>query len=259
MINKLKNFYKIYGNFYLKTWLLHLLVLVSLLSIDIFYFFVAIGVTLLYMPLQQLVLHEYISHEYITPKNKLIDLILLVMFFYAYGLNVKSKKQYHITHHKYWKLKTKDPTQQKMDGVPFWRYVLGFQTPKSQNLDAVDSQLLKNNQWVQLLEPHGTKILVAYNVLMFILLPIEWFVVFCIYLLWLIVILANIHDFIFHGIPSAKDYSWLVLIYGSAAWHLHHHENYNNHFHGPGLWKWANLAYYYQLIFFRENHLQTTK
>jgi hypothetical protein len=206
------------------------------------------------MPLHQLVIHEYVSHEYITPKNKFVDLFLLLIFFYAYGFSVKSKRQYHITHHRHWKEPTQDPTQQKMENVPLWRYVLGFQEPKIQNLDIVDSRLLKNNQWVKLFEPHGTKILIAYNVLMFIVLPIEWFVVFCIYLIWIISVTGNMHDYLFHGSIQSKDHGWFLPFFGSQAWHLYHHEHYNSYYHGPGLWKWLNLAHYYQLMFFKKNN-----
>jgi fatty acid desaturase len=237
MLDKIKNFYNTYGYFYFKLWTLHSLVLVCLLTIDIKYFFIACLVFLVLMPLHQLVVHEYVSHEYIVPKNQYADLILLLFLFYAYGLNVKSKRDYHINHHRFWQQPNRDPTQQKMHNVAIWRYVLGFQKPLVQQLEPVKNSMLDNNRWVRIFEPYSRRIFLTYTVVLLIFLPIEWFAIFCIYYPWLNVIVFNFHDQMFHGRISSHDHSWYLLLFGNQAWHIEHHSKYREIYYGPGLWK----------------------
>jgi fatty acid desaturase len=250
MIKKIKNFCSVYGYFYFKLWLLHSLVIASLLAIDIKYFFIGCLVYLILMPLQQLVIHEYVSHEYVVPKNQYIDLFLLLFLFYAYGFSVKSKREYHINHHRFWQKPDLDPTQQKMHNVPLWKYVFGFQQPLVQNLEPVKSSRLDNNRWVQIFDSRGRYVYLIYTVTLLVLLPIEWFVVICIYYPWLLLTVFNFHDQVFHGKISSKDRSWYLPLFGNQAWHLNHHDRYREIYYGPGFWKWVNPSYYYQLGFF---------
>jgi hypothetical protein len=250
MLSTIKNFYATYGYFYFKIWALHLGVLLSLLLVDIQYFFIAILIFLLLMPLQQLVIHEYISHGYIKPKNQYVDLVVLLFLFYVYGSTTTEKKNYHMTHHRLWKDSNTDPTQQKINAVPFWRYVLGFHRPLIRNLDSVKNTLQLDNRWVKIFESRSKKIFLLYSAAMFIFLPIEWFIVCCVYYPWLNLIIFNTHDQVFHGKTKIKDSSWYLPVFGNQAWHVQHHERYMSDYYGPGLIKWLNLAYYYRLLLF---------
>ena len=252
MIDYLKNIYRIYGYFYFKIWVLHLLVLCSIFFIDIKYFLYSVCVFLLYMPLMQLITHEYVSHEYIQPKNKWIDLLCLLLF-YSQENNVQAKRDFHVMHHRHWKNVELDPAQQKMKNIPIWRYILSLQRPVEQNIIPVQNAMLENNIWVKMLNKHSQKIYWLYVSIMFLTLPLEWFFVMCIYFPWLGVIVFFTHDQVFHGKIKSKDHNWYLPIFGSQSWHIYHHENYDKCYHGPTFWKWLNPAWYYQLLLFKTN------
>lgn len=249
MLLKLKEFYNTYQYFYFKFWTLHILVLVSLFTLEFKYVLYSIGIYMLYMPLLMVIHHDYISHEYVKPKNQWIDLLCLIIS-YTTEVDVKGKKDFHTEHHKTWKYSNQDPTQRKMKNVPIWRYVFGFLKPVAFKVPPIKCNILTESRWAKHLDRHCRKIYWAYVVICLIILPWPWFVVVCIYTPWLGAILFNLHDHIYHGNIIAKDRNWLLLLYSSAAWHVKHHEHYRSWYHGPGIWKWLNLSWYYQLALF---------
>ena len=252
MFKKLKEIYKIYGYYHFKVWALHIFVLLSLLLVDIKYLGYALCLHVFYMPLLQLITHDYISHEYIEPKNRWLDLVFLLMF-YTNERTVQGKRDFHVAHHRYWiNNPDKDPALQKMRNIPIWRYVLALQQPVTHDkIESVKNTLLKNNRWVVLFEPHYRKIYWAYTLIMFLVLPLPWFVALCIYLPWLLTVIPNFHDQVFHGTIQSKDHGWYLPLFSSQAWHLKHHEDYQTHYHGTKFWKWLNIAWYYHLLFFK--------
>lgn len=250
MLNKLKNITNVYGYFYLKVWMLHLVVLSSLFLIDIKYVVYGLIVTFFYMPLSQLIHHEYVSHQYVQPKNKWIDLVCLFLLYFS-DTAALDKYAWHINHHVKWRDPAIDPVQQKMALTSKWRYLFGLTVPLDVDVPPRKNMLLENNQWVKMFDAHVSKIFLTYIILMFIVLPLPWFFVFCIYPYWLIMMLFNLHDQLFHGKNKDPDSAWYLPIYGNAAWHIKHHEEYKIEYYGPGMWRWFNLSWYYRLLLFK--------
>lgn len=253
MISKLKNIYDVYGYYYFKLWTLHFLVLSSVFFIDIKYFLYSLIVYLVVAPLMVLVNHDYVSHEYVRPKNQWIELFCLFLM-YIHDTNVQTKRIFHVNHHRKWYDPTQDPTCQKMQGVPVWRYILGFQRPVEQQLDPVKNISLLNNKWVQFFDQDYRKIYWAYIILMLVALPMSWFFVVCIYFPWVRMLISNSHDQVFHGKLQSNDHTWYLPFYSSGSWHIQHHKQYAHGYHGPGIWKWLNLAWYYQLLLFDDHN-----
>jgi len=251
MLKKIQEFYNIYGYYHIKMWTWHLLVVLCLIVLPFEYFLWSILVYLILMPVSQTISHEYICHEYICPRNKVVEIISLILFYGATGRNINGKRSYHVSHHRFWKTPDLDPPQQKMKGVSFWQYALNFQKPVSYNLPYVESELFKNNSLVKKLDSHGEKLFWIFHGLLFIILPIEWFAVISIYYIWLGTVIFGIHDQVFHRCENAKDRSWYLPIFGNQAWHIKHHEEYKTVYYGPGLIKWLNLSMYVQKIFFK--------
>ena len=253
MIRQLKKFYLIYGLYYIRMWTILALSVISLLVLDFEYFLIAVGVYLLYMPVIVTIEHEYICHEYIVPKNKIIDFFMLLIFYIHQDNNISNKRNYHMTHHRYWKDPHLDPTQSKMIDVSIWRHVLGFERPVSQHLNQVSNVNFENNSNVKLLDSHARKIYWGYRIAMLILLPVHWFVVFVIYVPWLYTTAYNFHDELFHGKIKSKDSSWYLPIYSNGAWHIKHHSEHAHNYHGPGIMSKFNISWYFQKLFFVAN------
>jgi hypothetical protein len=68
------------------------------------------------MPILQTIAHDYICHEYIQPRNKVIEIICLIVFYGLAGRSIDGKRAYHVSHHRFWKTPDLDPPQQKMKG-----------------------------------------------------------------------------------------------------------------------------------------------
>lgn len=253
MIHQLKEFYSIYGLYYIRMWIILALTVISLVVLDIEYFLIAIGMYLLYMPIVSTIEHEYVCHEYVVPKNKIIDFFALLIFYIHQDSKITNKRNYHITHHRYWKDPHRDPTQEKMIGVPIWRHVLGFERPMAHRLDQVSNAKLENNSNVKLLDPYARQIYWGYRIAMFIFLPIHWFVVFVIYVPWLYTTAMNFHDELFHGKIKSKDSSWYLPIFSNGAWHIKHHSEYAYNYHGPAAIPRFNISWYFQKLFFVVN------
>lgn len=250
MIHKLKDIIGNYGYFHFKIWILNLAVFSSFFFIDIRYFGYSLLIWLFYMPLIQLIHHEYVSHQYIQPKNRWIDLVCLFLLYFA-NTSAKDKHAWHIDHHLKWQNPDQDPIQQKMSKVSIWRYVFGFQEPVSVNIPPKQNVLLENNQWVRLFDTHVLAIYLTYVIVMFIVLPVPWFFIICIYVPWISMLVANFHDHLFHGQFGSQDHNWYLPVFGNAAWHCKHHEEFHTAYYGPGQWKWVNLLWYYQLLLFK--------
>lgn len=251
MLRKIKDFYNTYHYFYFKFWIIQSLVLISLITLEFKYFLYGIVIYILYMPLLTVIQHDYISHEYIKPRNQWFDLLCLLLNCTT-DTTVKGKKDFHTEHHKTWRDPEKDPTQRRMKGVPIWRYLFGFYTPVALELPEIKCNILTESRWAKYLDKHYRKIYLFYLLVCLIILPWPWFITICIYVPWIGAILFYLHDQIYHGSSiKSKDRPWLLPIYSSAAWHIKHHENYRVWYHGPGIWKWLNLSWYYQLLFFK--------
>ena len=253
MINKLQEIYQVYGMFYIRRWAVLALTVISLFTLNFEYFLIALGFYFLIIPVLQTIIHEYICHEYISPKNKVIDFVFLLAFYMYDGGSIVHKRNFHVTHHRYWKVPEKDPTQEKMIGVSVWKHVLGFERPTKHNLDHVEHAMLENNSNVKLLDPYAKYIHWSYIGIMFLILPWAWFVALLIYVPFLLATAGNFHDVLFHGSIQSKDKSWYLPFYGNGSWHITHHSDYSHNYHGPGIMPKLNPAWYFQKIFFVEN------
>jgi hypothetical protein len=256
----MKNFIAPYKEFQIRVFLLHLAVLLSLIYIDFGYFLLSILMFVFVGPLLQLIMHEYISHEYIEPKNPTITCLLLILFysivFAGTHSSIRTKRNFHITHHRHWKDADQDPTQLKLGKTNIWLYVFGFNRPIEFTIEEATNSILENNAILNFIDRHSKILNYTINLFFLIILPFEWFVTIFIYLPWLLLIVANIHDVLFHGpVENKKDSNWYLLFFSSQAWHLYHHNNYRTYYFGPSHIKYFNLAYYYQKILFKNtNH-----
>lgn len=251
LLEKIKGIFKIYGYYHTVTFVIHLLAVGALIYLDSIYFLYGMIFFFLFMPLLQLILHEYVSHEIIQPRNPVINLLVL-LFFYTHGQTVKNKRAFHVTHHVHYLDADRDPTQLKIRAAGnLFRYIFNLQKPLAQELVPVKNSLLDNDRLVSLLEPHALKIVWGYRLIMFVLLPVEWFAVFVLYFVWLNIVIYGMHDVFFHGTIKGKDSSLLLPVWGNGSWHIKHHEDPDSLYFGPGWIKWLNLGWYYYLLLFR--------
>lgn len=250
MITATKEIFRTYGYFHIMVAVIHICAIVSLFFLDVKYFLYGVLYFMLASPLMDLIAHEYVAHESIKPRNRFFDLIFLV-FFYCHGQSSKKRREYHIAHHIHYLDPSKDPTQIKIAAAGnIWRYLFNLQKPVAQNLVSIKNSLCDSNAWARILEPHALKITWAYRVIMFILLPIEWFVVTVVYFQWLFILVFNFHDVYFHGSLKRRDGPWYLPFWNNGSWHIRHHENPNEIYFGGNLWRWFNTAWYYYLLFF---------
>jgi fatty acid desaturase len=234
---------------------MQLLAVVALICLPFTYFVYALIAYQVLMPLIQLISHEFICHEYVTPKNKLSELFVFIIFYGFGGRTVLSRRSYHVSHHRYWKTPEKDPPQQKMAAGTFWGYIFNTQKPVAQNIDMVTSKRLDENPLVKKLNPIANKIYWAFHITLFILLPIEWFVVILIYVPVLLMLTFNVHDYIFHGPKfKSKDHGYYLPLFGNQAWHIQHHSEYATNYFGPGLWKYVNPSWYLTKLLFNDTN-----
>jgi hypothetical protein len=214
------------------------------------YFIIALVLFWFYLPLYTIIYHDWICHEYIKPKNKIIKVLLLLLF-YSQENTVSKKKNYHIWHHKNFKIPKLDPTYQKMQGVPLLRYILSFHKPKEQNIPNLEFSLVEKDKFIKYCDIHYKKIWIGYIILSFMFLPLEWFATLNIFIPWISTCVANWHDYYFHGPIKGKDSNLLSVMIGTSAWHIHHHNDWTKEYYGNGIWKYLNPAWYYRIIFFK--------
>ena len=251
MINKIKQIYNTFGYYFFKVWFLHLFTLLGLLFIDLKYFGIAWILFFIFMPFYQLIFHDWLSHEYVKPKNYFAKWVSLI-FFYTQDNTVLVKKNYHVNHHRNWLTPDKDPTVQKMKGLSYIRYVLGWQMPVLQDVISVENSILKSSKLVQWLDKNQRVLYWIHMLVLFALLPLPWFMVVAIYFPWTMMIVASSHDYYFHGPVKGKDSSWLVPLFSAGAWHVHHHDYWKEgEYYGPGLWCWINPGWYFRLLLFK--------
>jgi hypothetical protein len=250
MIANIKNFYSKYGFHYIKIWTWHLLAIACLVTMDPILLVYAFLVFLLIFPLFSLVFHEYISHEYITPRNQLVKMLTLLLW-YMFGQPIQGKKNYHIWHHRTWNDAQVDPTQQLLEHKSLFRYLFSLHSPLQQSIPKVESGNLVKDHLIQLLDSKVNYIYWASILLMLLLLSWPMFVVLRVYVPWFMTLASKYHDWYFHGNGLRKDSIWLLPIYSSASWHIEHHTNWQQEYHGTGLSKMFNLSWIFRKILFK--------
>ena len=215
----------------------------------VFYFFAT--------PLVALIFHDWICHEYCKPRNPVMKFLLL-MFFYLHDNNVKLKKNYHVFHHQMWGTPEKDPTYRKLKGVSFLRYAFGLQNNLDLGVPEREFSILEDLPWVRFMDRHSRTIYLASVVILFVVLPLEWFAVFGVLYPWLFFVLLSYHDYHLHGPVRNPDRAWMTVVFAHAAWHQYHHEHWRTEYYGPGLWRWINPAWYYRHLLFVTNNTSSS-
>lgn len=251
MIEKIQQLYRIYGNYYLEIWATHLISLLSLIFLDIQYFLFALIIFWSVLPLLQLLTHEYISHEYIQPRYKILTILFLLLVYWSTKHTIFNKKNFHFYHHKHWQDPDTDPTLQKMKGTRLLPYMFSIVNPVPQHIPKTESSLLKNDPLIAWMDQHASWFHYGIKLLMLVVLPIEWFIVFNAYFVSMNLIRSNYSEYYFHGPLNGQDSNWRGIIFGNGAWHMHHHTVSAQLYFGPGHWRWFNLSWYYKLLFFK--------
>lgn len=251
MLEKIRNFYRIYGIYYIEIWLTHLVSVIGLLFMPLEYFFYGLFFFWLLLPLTQLLTHEYISHEYIQPRNRALSVVFLCLVYWLTKHTIFSKKNFHFYHHKHWQDPGTDPTLQKMKGSKLLPYLFSVVKPVPLDLPKTESSLLKNDRLIRWLDEHSGYIHYGSRLIMLILFPIEWFVVVNAYFVSMNLIRSNYSEYYFHGPLNGRDRNWMCLLFGNGVWHIRHHTVSAKLYFGPGLWKWFTLSWYYYLLFFK--------
>jgi hypothetical protein len=210
---------------------------------------------LLYGPLIQIIHHEYISHEYIKPKNIVYEFLLLIIFYCALGQSVMDKKRFHSAHHRLWKDPTADPTRLKISASRSpWQYIFGLSPAVSHDTlpDIKPASFVRNSLFVKFFDTHAFSLYVLCRILVLLCLSWNWFLVVVVWVPWLLRLMNGANEYVFHGPTQHRENSLLLPIYGSQTWHIRHHTHWKTYDHGPGIWQWLNLCWYYQLLFFKD-------
>lgn len=228
---------------------MHVLAITGLIVLDFEYFLYGTVIFFFMMHLYALVFHDWISHEYIQPRTWLLKGILL-LFFYTQDNTIKSKKNYHVYHHRFWRDRALDPTYQKLKNLSLVRYVFSLHSPVQQSIPNTESSVLESSVLIKTLDKYSKHIYFAYLLLMFAVCSTGWFFAVAVYFPWLMLILFNVHDYYFHGPVNGKDASWTTFVFSTQAWHRRHHEFWFEEYYGPGWWRLLNPAWYYRHLFF---------
>lgn len=248
MISSIKNFYKKYGIYYLKIWMWHLIAIVCLLTQDIVLAWYAFLIFLFINPLMQLIAHDYIAHEYCVPRKGFKFFALGL--WYIFGQTIQGKKNYHIWHHLNYSKDT-DPTHALLKDKSLIRYLFSLHQPQIQNIGIVSKGTITNDPIIKFLDKFAIHIYFLSIIILFISLPVSWFIIIRIYVPFYINLTSKFHDWYFHGAGPAKDTNWLFPIYASASWHIDHHITWNKEFHGNGFIKFINLQWWYRNLLFK--------
>jgi hypothetical protein len=244
-----QEFYKTYGYYFIKVWCIHILAILGFFILDNTYIAIGLIVGVLFWHLYGLVFHDWISHEYIKPRNRLFTWLMLFVF-YSQDNMIRKKKNYHVYHHKHWKDRDVDPTCQKLEGLSLFRYLFSLHKPVAQNIPEVTNSILETNRLVRILDAHSRKLYFASIIVLWAILPFAWFFIAAVYVPWTIMIIANYHDYFFHGPMQGQDRSILTLIFSCQAWHIEHHTHWHTEYYGPGYWYLINPTWYYRKLFF---------
>jgi fatty-acid desaturase len=151
-------------------------------------------------------------------------------------------KSYHITHHKLW-LGDKDPTAKEVR-QGFWKYYIGVTDPTP-----IQSINAKNDPLVDWFNQHFYTVKIGCLTVLLLLLGWKVFVHLVIIQQFLVYFSLKIQDLVYHSKDSAKDHSWLYLIYGPDAWHIEHHSNYEKMI--TWRYKYVDAQYLLTKLFFK--------
>lgn len=201
-----------------------------------------------YMPLQSTTFHDFLSHEQVRPKNKVIELFVLCFFVVYSWTSLRYKKNYHFLHHKYTE-KEKDPTNIKITGMSWWKFLFDLGPTQQLNLDEEERPMLISPLWLAI-DKYFALIAFVGVVAWLTFLPLWTWFAFYIYPKVLGDLTARIIDIQFHKIHT-KDTPALVFIYGSGAWHYSHHKSWRFVYYGSKPWCYMNMQLWITKLLFR--------
>lgn len=233
-----------------RAWVLTAGTVICLFTLPMNFWLMAVLTFWFVMPLYQLTFHDWICHAYCEPRGSIMTVILLLIF-YSHDNNVKSKRNYHIYHHRHWHDHSRDPTYRKLQGVKLWQYCLGLQRNLDLGIPDREVSWIEQQSWVGWMDRHSRLIYMLWLVTMALILPWTWFAVVCILYPWMLHVFMCWHDYHLHGPQQSPDLDWLSVLAGHCAWHHQHHLQWQHEYHGTGVWRWFSPSWYYRHVFFR--------
>jgi hypothetical protein len=232
--------------------------LISLMFVDlnIFQVFLSIFVSI---PLLHAILHWHTLHNInLSYRNGLMRFFgYLIVYCYTFKIDPASKAL-HLHHHKLWKNEN-DPIADETKNNNIVMYLLGYSKPGG------ISKLVADNVKYDHAEFIFPKFMLDYRSIILLILFSIWVILFgftslvTFYLIpvWYSVIVVNrLNNLVMHGPHThqkgkkARDYPWMMPIWGSSAFHITHHKYPNDLYFGPGLIRYLNLEYWFVLLFF---------
>ena len=224
----------------------HICLIIGILTVpvDIWYLYDLLIFRFVTFPMTSTMGHLYFNHNYIIFRNSIAKIIGLTYITLTNFWKFTDVKSYHITHHKSW-LSDKDPTAIEVrQGI--CKHYIGITNPTP----------------IQLVNTKQDNILVWFNSYFFIIkivgilaliLLLGWklFVHLIIIQQFLMYFSLKAQDQIYHSDNFAKDQPWLFVIYGSDAWHIEHHHNYEKMI--TWRFKYIDPQYLLTKLFFKQH------
>jgi len=258
MIDKIKSLYmKIYHGFRSRfNFWLTLVVLPVFFFVPWWWLVVGIIVNRIFEAINISMYHEYANHREIKPKNKIIEALgwYIICTFNAQAPWDKIK--YHWMHHAYFETE-KDSTYTKLQAMQnkdWWLYLIDM-APHTPHVpvDYVHCPQLPSRvyDWFQ---KYWHEIFI-FNIILWLVVGGWWvFVAWFVFPIWFWGCVFRWLNWGTHKLQK-PDTNISVLLYGSQAWHQRHHKEYLNEwepYSGEGIWKWLNIDFYVQKVFFKQ-------
>jgi len=206
--------------------------------------------------------HEYVIHKWIRPKHKLIEIIGWYLSALWEWTGPEDKAVFHYLHHQYHRTKH-DPTHEKLKLTNNWFLYHLDLTPHSSHdslplipFDDIDRTGVYN--WFS---KYWRQTVCTTLILWLVFLPFWTFLAFLLWPIWIWTMAYRFIDWHYHKKQRA-DINWLVFLFGSHAWHNHHHNqsDYGNGkdirevYYGPMPWKRLNIDYYIHKLLYKPYH-----
>ena len=209
--------------------------------------------------------HDYIAHGYITPKNKLIE-VMLKIYVHAYSSNFERHKVWHMHHHAYWNT-DKDIRIESIRACP-WVHLMNVTINPDINVELSESIYKKADIIFKKTATPLDIFLNSYQkyIQLFVILSIWLFfgfsaVVYFYFMPWIwYVWWDNFADDFFCISNKQENLPWLYPLSGRNSYHYEHHLTYANSefksiedlfFMLPPWVKYISPDYYFMKLFFK--------
>ena len=205
------------------------------------------------------------SHRYVTPKNKLISMILSLIGVVFWHETTKSARLHwtcrHLYHHKEWR-KEEDDVQGNLAENHWLVYLFLNMKINNKNNKLAESFVADLNptylksldKFSLFIENNYTKVFLTLHIILLALLGLKYYFFFVFLQIWI----NKIYSLFFGEIvahpgsatrQTEKDHPKLFLICPEYAYHASHHRK-NALILGPRLLKYINIQYYFIRLFY---------